>query len=515
MRIALINTGGTISCTGTPLAPMGAAPFAAAARATLDPIFAQQFDDVDIDYITDLSFPESQTGTLDSTNLQPSDWCLLADRILNDYATYDAWIVLHGTDTMAYTAGALPFLLSAFDARGVAMAVLDKPVVLTGSQVPLFSEDAVTGALSLRFNTDAFQNVCAAVAAARTGIPEVMVAFRGDVFRGARVLKTNATMDDAFSSPNLPPLAQLGITMIVDPEEPLAGPADRSLSLSDAATLARAQDRLAHISARIPDTAVAPLAAFPAAVGAPGFLEKLIDAYVDAGANGIVLESYGEGNFPSGNPDDPATGAIARAIRAATAAGVLVVNATQVLAGTVDATAYAAGSWLAEAGAVSIGDMTPIAALTKALVLLAERGWTGNDWQEPTVRHLMRLSLLGESRVTDRIDAHRRPHLLPGEQITSLDGSRVLINDERRGPTLKDADGTVLWTALTSVGPDRGGRLIADGRRVVFRDRDGRVLWSAGEDDVSGFAVQADGNANLVLLDPLGRPGAVLWPVPR
>ena len=106
-------------------------------------------------------------------------------------------------------------------------------------------------------------------------------------------------------------------------------------------------------------------------------------------------------------------------------------------------------------------------------------------------------------------------NLLPGEQITSLDGSRVLINDERRGPTLKDADGTVLWTALTSVGPDRGGRLIADGRRVVFRDRDGRVLWSAGEDDVSGFAVQADGNANLVLLDPLGRPGAVLWPVPR
>src|SRR5436853_2145044 len=108
MKVAVINTGGTISCVGNPLAPMTAAQFAAACTSILNPILAQQFPSLSIDYVTDLPFPESKSKTLDSTNLQPTDWCLIASYILRHYPAYDGWVVLHGTDSMDFTGTALP-----------------------------------------------------------------------------------------------------------------------------------------------------------------------------------------------------------------------------------------------------------------------------------------------------------------------------------------------------------------------------------------------------------------------
>ncbi|MFY0312273.1 hypothetical protein ACFMBG_20525 [Leisingera sp. D0M16] len=84
MKICIINTGGTISCVGDPLAPMSAADFAAASQSILNPVLAEEFPDTALVYETDLVFPESTTGTLDSTNLQPSDWCLMAGYILDN-----------------------------------------------------------------------------------------------------------------------------------------------------------------------------------------------------------------------------------------------------------------------------------------------------------------------------------------------------------------------------------------------------------------------------------------------
>ena len=138
MNIYVINTGGTISCVGNPLAPMTAAQFAAACQQILNPIIAQQFPNAQMNYVTDLIFPESTTGTLDSTNLQPTDWCLMATYILNHYAQADGWVVLHGTDSMDFTGTALPFLLSSFSSQGFPTAALSKPVIITGSQVPMF-----------------------------------------------------------------------------------------------------------------------------------------------------------------------------------------------------------------------------------------------------------------------------------------------------------------------------------------------------------------------------------------
>ena len=119
MNIYVINTGGTISCVGNPLAPMTAAQFAAACQEILNPIIEQQFPDIQITYVTDLTFPELTTGTLDSTNLQPTDWCLMAGYILNHYTECDGWVVLHGTDSMDFTGTALPFLLSSFSSPGI------------------------------------------------------------------------------------------------------------------------------------------------------------------------------------------------------------------------------------------------------------------------------------------------------------------------------------------------------------------------------------------------------------
>ena len=398
MRIAIINTGGTISCVGTPLAPMSATEFADAAQRLIVPSIHAEFPTIELDFITDLRFAASAQGTLDSTNLQPRDWCVLAERILADYNTHDGWVILHGTDSMAYTASALPFLLTSFAADGSPTAALDKPVILTGSQVPLFIEDAADGTLALRFNTDAFQNLCAAIESAAMQVPEVAVAFRGRLFRGARVLKTDASQDDAFDSPNFPPLATFGINTRTDADLVLPAP-DATIALSSLGVRERVQERLVHIADRIDGAAVVPLSAFPASVtpGGPSFLAQIVDAIVATGARALVLSSYGAGNFPSGNADDPAQGAIARAITAASDAGVLVVNASQVLAGTVDDAVYAAGSWMHAAGAIGIGDMTAVAAFAKTTVLLAAEGWTDEaEGTEPSARDLVPRNLLGE-----------------------------------------------------------------------------------------------------------------------
>src|SRR5205085_6670467 len=148
MKIKVLYTGGTIGCIGSPLKPMPADQFADACHAMLGPIIAQQFPGVQ------LTFVESKAGTLDSTDLQPTHWCRIARDILEHYAECDGWIVLHGTDTMEFTGAALPFLLSSFSADGAVIAALSKPVILTGSQRPMFKEGPA-GQIVLDENSDA------------------------------------------------------------------------------------------------------------------------------------------------------------------------------------------------------------------------------------------------------------------------------------------------------------------------------------------------------------------------
>ncbi|NJN55862.1 MAG: asparaginase, partial [Anaerolineae bacterium] len=135
---------------------------------------------------------------LDSPNMTPADWSRIARDICDQYDNYDGFIVLHGTDTMAYSASALAFMLEG----------LGKPVIFTGSQIPL-----------CEIRNDAQENLIASLLlAAEYAIPEVCLYFHKKLFRGCRVVKVDADGFDAFDSPNCRPLAELGIDVTVNEE---------------------------------------------------------------------------------------------------------------------------------------------------------------------------------------------------------------------------------------------------------------------------------------------------------
>lgn len=504
MNLAVINTGGTISCAGTPLTPMPATDFASACNTLINPILLQNYPDLSIHYVTDLPFPESTTGTLDSTNLQPTDWCLIATYILNNYATYDGWIVLHGTDSMDFTGTALPFLLSSFDSNGIPTAVLSKPIIITGSQMPMFYQPVLSQPpTSLIYNADAFQNFCGAVAAAQSGIPEVCVYFQNHLYRGDRVVKTNASEFNAFSSPNYPALAEYGVELDIANNNIMPPPVSYNVSLDNTTVCQSAIAQLAYITANINSFPVMQFNAFPAwysfpsndaspgipgSTGYPtasspraGLIANLLDAYVGQGIKGLILESYGEGNFPSGNPDSPSNGATYQALaNANNEHGVIIVDCTQVISGVVNNNAYAAGAWLPSVGALSPVDMTPMAALAKLMVLLTSAGY--NNWNAIDVKRLVQLNLLGEMLDVSRLDSRGNAELLANQYLTALDGSATLINDPVLGPVLKTTgtNSKQLWAAIPNpAAQDMPGRLIMqnDGN-LVYYSRNNSAMWA-------------------------------------
>ena len=480
MNICVINTGGTISCYQTPLVPMSAEEFAQASERILNPIIKEKYPEISLTYDTELKFPESQNGSLDSTNLQPSDWCLMAQYILKNYSSYDGFVILHGTDSMDFTGSALPFLLNVFDEQGFGKAILSKPVIITGSQVPMFYQDPNTEVLSLNFNTDAFQNFCGAVACAGMGIPEVGVYFDSFLFRGNRVLEINASEFRAFGTSNYPYLAKFGIELTQYPERMLPGPVGKSVSLDDPDAMTLATAQLSAISATIDSFPVMQLNAFPAPYN-PGagtaVLKNIIDACVGTGIKGLVLESYGEGNFPSGNPDHANEGAIYKALADANGKNVIIVDSTQVIAGTVNDSAYASGAWLPAVGALSGADMTPMAALAKTCILSAAA--SHNGWSLDQVKELIQLDLFGEVMDRSRMDSRGNSKLLPGQSIEALDGSATLINEPTHGPILKDNHGGFLWGPFGSEDAGQPGWLVMqnDGN-LVLRSDDNVPLWS-------------------------------------
>lgn len=261
---------------------------------------------------------------LDSSNMTPREWMNIARDIGDHYDRYDGFIVLHGTDTMAYTASALPFLLSG----------LRKPVILTGSQIPL-----------CEIRNDARENlITSLMLAANYAIPEVCLYFGGKLLRGCRSTKVSADGFAAFDSPNFPPLGEVGIDIDVkwDLVRKPRGPARLSVQ-----QLAR--------------PVVSALRLFP------GITPELVRNVLRPPLQGLVLETYGVGNGP-----DQDAGFLA-VLAEATARGVVIVDCTQCLEGTVHLGEYAAGAALARAGVISGFDMTAEAALAKLYYLFSRK----------------------------------------------------------------------------------------------------------------------------------------------
>ena len=293
--------------------------------------------------LTVATFPDP----IDSSAVRTSDWLDIADAIVAHAPGHAGVVVLHGTDTMAYTASALSFLLEG----------IDIPIVLTGAQ------RSVT-----ELRSDGRENLVTALSIAAGHlrgaalVPEVTIFFSDVLLRGNRAVKVHADSYHGFVSPNLPPLATAGVSIDFEPgliRAPTAGPIRRSGGMSAAVTGLRLH---------------------------PGIDGDHLGAVLTLpGLRGLVLEAYGAGNGPTGSWFlDPLRSAVDR--------GVTVVVTTQCRAGSVVGGLYATGSALLATGAVSGGDMTFEAALTK-LMVLADR----HDPDE--VRRLMQEDLAGELSV--------------------------------------------------------------------------------------------------------------------
>ncbi len=331
-RVLLLHTGGTLGMRrGADGSYAPAAGALAGELASLPELQRAAVPEVEL-----LEFDP----LLDSSDMHPEDWQRVADALAARLGSVAGAVVLHGTDTMAYTASALSFLLEG----------LDRPVILTGSQIPL-----------AEVRSDARENlITALLLACEPRLREVSVYMNGRLLRGNRCTKVSSSGFAAFDSPNLPALAEVGVEV-----------AWRDALLRPAGAGPLRAVRLRHVP-------VVALRLFPGITGAT--LRQVLRDPV----RGLVLETYGSGNAPSRDPD------LLAALAEASARGVVIVNVTQCLRGHVRMDTYAAGRGLQAAGVVSGGDMTAEAALTKLSVLLSQ------DLPPTVVAQRMAADLAGE-----------------------------------------------------------------------------------------------------------------------
>ena len=259
---------------------------------------------------------------IDSSCMTPALWVSIAEIIEREYDHYDGFVVLHGTDTMAYTASALSFMFKN----------LGKPIVITGSKLPL-------GML----RSDGRENIICALEIASTRIvtiPEVCIFFDSHLYRGNRSTKINAENFDAFESYNYPSLAKAGI----------------NISFKEHLFLPMPTEPL-QVRKRF-DTRVAILKLFP------GIGPDDVNAVLHTpGLQGVVIETYGSGNAPT---DEWFISALDDAIRR----GIIILNVTQCKAGSVKMRQYAASCDMDRIGVIGGGDITIEAAITKLMFLL-------------------------------------------------------------------------------------------------------------------------------------------------
>lgn len=336
-NVLLIYTGGTIG--------MGRNPSTGA----LEPL--------DFNHLVD-SMPEFKfikadidvyqfTSPIDSSDMQPENWAQIVRIISRNYQRYDGFVILHGTDTMAYTASALSFMLEN----------LTKPVILTGSQLPMG-----------QLRTDGKENLITSIELAtlkdgegHARIPEVCIYFSGHLLRGNRATKINADGFYAFNSFNYPHLCDAGVNFDIHDHYVLKPDFHKPMT--------------PHFAL---DSCVAVFSLFP------GIQERIIGDFLESRyLRGIVMRTFGSGNAPRSQW-------LNHMLREASDRGVVIVNISQCVAGTVEMNRYDTGYQLKDAGVVSGHDSTVESAITKLMYLQAQY----NDAN--IIRCKMQKSLAGE-----------------------------------------------------------------------------------------------------------------------
>jgi L-asparaginase len=306
-RILLLHTGGTLGMAGGRPSALRPAAFFKTLERRCPELF--QLADIKLELVSNL----------DSSEMQPELWSRLAEHLHRRLPEFDGAVVTHGTDTLAYTASALSFMLPG----------LPKPVVMTGSQRPLGE-----------IRSDARLNLIDAVLSALQGPAEVSICFDSHLYRGNRTRKVKVSEYDAFESPNCPLLGTLGVDATFAPGLRQKGPF-------------RLREKL--------EPRVFLLKVFPG-------LDPSLPLALLPHVRGLVVEAYGAGNFPM----DPSLGrSLLPLFRQARERGVPVVVVSQAYRNGVDLSLYESGAAALAEGALSGGDMTPSAALVKLMQGLA------------------------------------------------------------------------------------------------------------------------------------------------
>lgn len=326
-NILLIQTGGTIAMDITHGEPK------------LDPSKWSELLYKEIPELSEIAeISIKQLFFEDSSDVSPEHWARLIDFISDIYEDYDGFVILHGTDTMAYTASALSFGLQN----------LNKPVILTGSQVPMSN-----------IRSDARRNLINAIEMATLSLNEVAICFNDFVYRGNRATKMSIGDFDAFASPNFPPLAEIGLHIEINGHLPASNqPLQTYSAFNDQIYL---------------------LKIFP------GLKVSMLDHIDFSEVRALVIEAFGSGNFPLSGRNSLLP-FFERCIREDT---VLIIT-SQADYDAVELEKYESGRKAKDLGAISAKDMTTEATLTKIMYLL------GNYSSDDEVKSLFRQNIAGE-----------------------------------------------------------------------------------------------------------------------
>ena len=338
-QILIIYTGGTIGMMTDPTTK------------TLKPInFEQIMDNVpELEKLNCKIKVHSFEEIIDSSNMNPAIWSQLAELIERNYDTVDGFVILHGSDTMSYTASALSFMLQN----------LAKPVIFTGSQLPISA-----------IRTDAKENLMTAIEIANAKkndlarVPEVCIYFDYKLFRGNRSFKYNSSKFEAFRSPNYPILAESGVHL--------------RFSVNDI-RVPKPDDKLIVHKNLVSDVGVLKLY--------PGIGAKVVETVLTSDVRGIVMETFGAGNTTTDQW-------FMDLLKTAIDSGKVILDISQCKVGTVELGRYETSKHLKEVGVANGYDMTFESAVTKMMHLLGQL----DDPQE--VKRLLETDLRGEITVS-------------------------------------------------------------------------------------------------------------------
>jgi L-asparaginase len=420
---------------------------------------------------------------LDSCNIAREEWQMMADKIGEKYNDYEGFIILHGTDSMVYTASALSFML----------ANLGKPVVLTGAQ----------RAHLFQIRNDALQNIITAIYLANPTafglpvIPEVMVVFGQDVLRGNRTRKKDANGYAAYQSPKFPPLAKVGANIVVDETHILPIP-----------------DKSFYVRRNLDDRVIT-FDVFPG-IQHSKFAQKLL---ADKDLKGVVVRAYGAGNIPTAR-------SFLASFEGAVKNGVVLLNVTQCTEGRVELGLYETSNLLLQLGMISGTDLTPEAALVKLMIGLGDE----DIREDPqALREFLQTSQSGEQSTSivevpfrsekggavnaglashrlapaKELGGHWDAHTLESAQLrlheAEVTGADIEIeiyanlssNETPSGSTSPQFAGdfkrgqTDKKTILSFDVTDATKRLFSPGQRapftIVLKSTDGQLSWGRGE----------------------------------